>query len=58
MNFMTFCPYLGGSGEGEGMPAQAIWVQGDYVKISHEIDQKGHYFRGPLADGLLAIGQF
>ena len=39
MNFMTICPYLGGSGEGEGMPTQAIWAQGDYVKIFFEIDQ-------------------
>ena len=39
MNFMTICPYLGGSGEGEGMLTQAIWAQGDYVKISFEIDQ-------------------
>ena len=39
MNFISFCPYSGGFGEGEGMPTQATWAQGDYVKISFEIDQ-------------------
>ena len=39
LQFWKIFPYLGGFGEGEGMPTQAIWAQGDYVKISFEIDQ-------------------
>ena len=31
---------MGGFGEGGGMPTQAIWAQGGYVKNSFEIDQK------------------
>ena len=35
---MTFCLYLGEFGEGEGMPTQAIWARGDYVKNLSEMD--------------------